>query len=196
MYIPIYLTQTVKGGILLNVPNMLTLLRFLLVPIYLMVFFSTIPGKMFWALGIILFAGLTDVIDGYLARRNNQITEFGAMLDPLADKVLMIAVFVSLLLSGKISIGQTAAICFRDVAMIFVSVVFHLKGKVTLQANLWGKATTVLFYTALVLLMFNISVASTFLWFVILFSYLTSAIYTFKVKKANRIEARKIGANG
>lgn len=177
-------------------PNTLTLLRFILVPIYLSVFFSALPEKMYWALGIILFAGLTDVIDGYLARRNNQITEFGALLDPLADKVLMMAVFVSLLLSGKISVGQTAVICFREVAMIFVTMIFHFRGKVTLQANLWGKATTVLFYMALVLLMFNISIASNFLWFVILFSYLTSAVYTFQVKKANRVEARKIGVNG
>lgn len=175
-------------------PNVLTMLRFLLVPVYLIVFFSTMVGKMYWALGIILLAGLTDVIDGYLARRNNQITEFGALLDPLADKVLMIAVFVSLLISKKIDVGQAVAICLRDVAMILATVVFHVRGKITLQANLWGKATTILFYIALILLMFDVSIASSYLWFVILFSYLTSAVYTFQVKKINQIASHKLEA--
>lgn len=169
----------------MNLPNLLTMFRFILIPVYLLVFFSDIPGRMYWALGIILFAGLTDVVDGYLARKYQQVTELGIMLDPLADKLMMIAVFLSLLISGKISVWAAVAIFFRDFAMILSSAIFHLRGKKTVPANGLGKMTTFLFYIALFLLLFNYSVANNFLWFVILLSYITSLIYMLQLKTIN-----------
>jgi cardiolipin synthase (CMP-forming) len=171
----------------MNLPNTLTMIRFILIPIYYVVYFSNIPGSMYWALGIILLAGLTDIVDGYLARRNQQVTPLGVMLDPLADKLMMIAVFLSLLISGKISLWQAVAIFLRDVVMILGSLIFHFKGKKTLQANILGKLTTVLFYFALVFLMFNFIMAQEFLWIVIALSYLTIIVYTLKMKTLNKI---------
>ncbi len=72
----------------MNLPNTLTLLRFFFIPLYLFLYFSEIPGRIYWAFGVLLLAGLTDVIDGYLARRNKQVTQLGIMLDPLADKLI------------------------------------------------------------------------------------------------------------
>jgi cardiolipin synthase len=170
----------------MNLPNFLTMVRFLLIPVYLMVFFSDLSGRMYWALGILLLAGLTDVVDGYLARRNKQVTELGIMLDPLADKLMMIAVFLSLLFSGKISVGAAAAILFRDLAMIVCSAFFHLRGKKTVPANLLGKMTTVLFYVVLVMLMFGLPHAGMILWAVIALSYVTTIIYMFQFRAVNR----------
>ncbi|SFI65891.1 CDP-diacylglycerol--glycerol-3-phosphate 3-phosphatidyltransferase [Thermoflavimicrobium dichotomicum] len=172
----------------MNLPNLLTLIRFIMVPLYLYVFFSDLlppQVRMFWAMGIILFAGATDIADGYLARRNRQVTQLGTMLDPLADKLMIIAVFASLLISGKIGLWAAIAIVFRDVAMIICSIIFHLRGKKTVPANIFGKITTVFYYIALFLLMFDFSLAESFLWFVIGLSYFTSIVYMFQIKGIN-----------
>lgn len=164
---------------------MLTLVRFVLVPVYWWVFFSDIPSRIYWAVGVILLAGLTDVVDGYLARRNKQVTQLGAMLDPLADKLMLIAIFLSLLFSGKISIWAASAILFRDLSMIVCGAVFHLRGMKTVPANLMGKLTTVLFYLALFLVMFSMNYSTVFLWIVIILSYLTTIIYMFQLRTVN-----------
>lgn len=169
----------------MSLPNLLTIIRFLLIPIYLFIFFSDLHGRMYWALSILLLAGLTDVIDGYLARRMKQVTQLGIMLDPLADKLMMIAVFLSLLISAKISVWAALAFLIRDIAMIVGSFVFHFRGKKTVPANVLGKITTVLFYVALVLLLFSIPHGQTFMWFVILLSYLTSIVYILQLKSVN-----------
>ncbi|SEM79235.1 CDP-alcohol phosphatidyltransferase family protein [Lihuaxuella thermophila] len=169
----------------MNLPNLLTMIRFALIPLYLFVYFSEMPGRIYWALGIVLFAGMTDVVDGYLARRNKQVTQLGIMLDPLADKLMMIAVFLSLLISGKIGYWAAAAIFFRDLTMILCSAFFHFRGKKTVPANVLGKMTTVLFYVALVLLMFDSAYAQNFLWAVIVLSYITSFVYMLQLKTVN-----------
>lgn len=170
----------------MNVPNLLTLFRFVLIPLYLLLFFSDLPNRMYWAFGVILLAGLTDVVDGYLARRNRQVTQLGIMLDPLADKLMMLSVFLSLLISERISIWAGVAIVLRDVGMIIGSAFFHIRGKRTVPANALGKLTTFLFYVALFLLLFRLPFAQTFLWGVIALSFLTTLIYLFQFKMINQ----------
>ncbi|OYD08032.1 CDP-alcohol phosphatidyltransferase family protein [Paludifilum halophilum] len=170
----------------MNLPNLLTLFRFILIPLYLGLFFSDVPHRMLWAFGVLLLAGLTDVIDGYLARKNGQVTQLGIMLDPLADKLMMLAVFLSLLISGRITLTAAAAIFIRDLGMIIASAIFHFRGKITVPANVMGKLTTVLYYVALSLLIFDVPDAEKFLWGVIAFSFLTSLIYLFQFKLINQ----------
>ena len=69
----------------LNVPNALTILRFLMIPLYIALF---VKGEKYWALATFLFAGFTDILDGWIARRYNLITNFGKLADPLADKLM------------------------------------------------------------------------------------------------------------
>jgi cardiolipin synthase (CMP-forming) len=171
---------------MINIPNILTIFRFFLVPAYLFVYFSDIPSKLYWSIAIILLAGITDVVDGYLARRYNLVTEIGSLLDPLADKLMIIAVFLSLLITHKISLWAAFAVFLRDISMILYSTLFHLKGKKTIPANIMGKLTTVLFYIALFALLFSINGAQTFLWFVIGLSYLTTLVYFFLIRSANK----------
>lgn len=170
----------------MNLPNIITLCRFLLIPLYLLLFFSEIPNRMYWSFAVLLLAGLTDVIDGYLARRNQQVTQLGSMLDPLADKLMMLAVFLSLLLTQRIGIIAAAAIFMRDVGMILATAFFHLQGKTTVPANVMGKMTTVLYYAALFLLIFDQPGAEQFLWGVIVFSFITSFVYLFQFKLINQ----------
>ena len=79
----------------MNLPNKLTMLRILLIPVF-MVFieWDSLPGHILWAFVIFVAASLTDFVDGYIARKNNMVTDFGKFMDPLADKILVTAALV------------------------------------------------------------------------------------------------------
>jgi CDP-diacylglycerol--glycerol-3-phosphate 3-phosphatidyltransferase len=81
---------------MLNVPNLLSIFRILLVPPLVVVLLTKFPGKEFVGLGLFLLAALMDFLDGFLARRRNQVTRLGTLLDPAADKILISAAFISL----------------------------------------------------------------------------------------------------
>ncbi|HZF09841.1 MAG TPA: CDP-diacylglycerol--glycerol-3-phosphate 3-phosphatidyltransferase [Thermoanaerobaculia bacterium] len=81
---------------MLNVPNLLSICRILLVPPLVVVLLTKFPGKEFVGLGLFLLAALMDFLDGFLARRRNQVTRLGTLLDPAADKILIAAAFISL----------------------------------------------------------------------------------------------------
>jgi len=167
-----------------NIPNALTLFRIALIPLYLFVFFS---NNIKLAFLILVIAGITDIVDGYIARKYKLVTEFGSLFDPLADKLMMLAVISSFFLSERISLWAALFFFVRDIGMIVASVVFHLRGKKTVPANAFGKLTTVLFYIAFPLIMFRYVYGEEILWAVIAFSFLTSAIYLAKVRLLNRV---------
>jgi cardiolipin synthase len=173
----------------LNVPNILTLSRFILIPVYLIVFFDGYPKTAFF---ILVVAGLTDIVDGYWARSRGLVTQMGVMLDPLADKTMMLAVIISLLISGMIPWEAALAILIRDLGMIIGSAFVHFRGKQTLPANIWGKLTTVLYYLAILFIVFETTYAIVYLWFVIAISFLTSLIYIiqFAVLDTNKIKVK------
>ncbi|WP_082651674.1 CDP-alcohol phosphatidyltransferase family protein [Gorillibacterium timonense] len=169
----------------MTLPNVLTLLRFLLIPVYLYVFLS---GHEQPAFLIMLLAGLTDVLDGHIARKRQQVTELGSMLDPLADKLMMLTVVFSLLYIEWIPWQAAVAVVFRDAGMIAAAVLFKVRGKKTVPANAMGKLTTVLFYLAILLIVMKVNHAVPFLWVVIAFSFLTTLIYAISVKRVNEEE--------
>lgn len=174
----------------MNVPNLLTMLRFAFIPVYVAIFASDSSNHMMWAFLIIVLAGATDILDGYLARKYGQVTLVGSMLDPLADKTMMITVIISLLVTGHIPWSAGAAIFIRDAGMIVGSAYFHFRGKRTVPANWMGKLTTMLYYLALCFIFFEASWARTYLWGVIVFSFVTSFIYIGLFMALNR-EDRK-----
>lgn len=169
----------------MNLANALTISRFFFVPVYLYMFFSNIPNKEYWSLAIVLLAGLTDIADGYIARKKKQITELGIMLDPLADKIMLTTVFISFLFTNKIGIWATLAIVARETAMILGSLFFRLRRKKTVSSNIMGKLSTVLFYMALAAIILNFSFSEIFLWIVIIYSYITTFVYIREVKFVN-----------
>ena len=133
-----------------------------------------------------LLAGLTDMLDGYLARKRNEVTYVGMMLDPLADKLMLIAVMLSLLLAGDLPLAAAIAMLIRDGGLIVGSLWFHKQGKKAVPADFMGKLTTVLYYAAIVGIYFRWEHAVTFLWLVIVFSFLTAIRYVFKFIDHNR----------
>lgn len=171
----------------MNIPNGLTVFRFVLIPLYLYLFFTPVPYHTVSAFLILILAGITDIVDGYIARKYKLVTTFGTMMDPLADKLMMMAVITSLFLTERISIWAALFFFARDLGMIVASAVFHIRGKKTVPANTFGKITTVLFYIAFPLVMFRYPYGEAVLWSVIAFSFVTTAIYLVKFRLLNRV---------
>ena len=110
----------------MNTPNKLTMLRVMLVPVFLVfLMVSRIPYNFLYALAIFIAASLTDLLDGYLARKNNQVTTFGKFLDPLADKVLVLSAmicFIQLELASSVAVVIVIAREFMVTSLRLVAV--------------------------------------------------------------------------
>jgi Phosphatidylglycerophosphate synthase len=171
----------------MNLPNLLTSLRFVLIPVYIGIFAS---GHMIPAFLVVVAAGVTDVLDGFIARKFGMVTPAGAMLDPLADKLMLITVIVSLLVAGHISWAAAGAMFLRDLGMIAGGLMTHFRGKKTVPANWMGKLTTVLFYVAIMFIFFQVPFAHAYLWAVIAFSFATTFVYIASYKTLNRPTAQ------
>lgn len=172
---------------MLNVPNVLTLIRLLLIPVYLFFYFSDYAFGKQLALLVLLLAGFTDLADGFIARKYNWVTTIGSILDPLADKLMIISVFVSFAISGMISWRLAAPFLIRDAGMILASaLILHRRNK-TVPANIFGKLTTLFVYVSFLLIIFKIPVGKLFLSGIIIFSFITSVIYLVAFKKLNHI---------
>jgi CDP-diacylglycerol---glycerol-3-phosphate 3-phosphatidyltransferase len=125
-----------------NLPNALTITRILMVPILVVVLLTQFSGSEFWGLGIFLAAVFTDLFDGMIARRTKKVTAAGTLLDPIADKLLMSAAFISLVELGLIRAWMVVIFIGREFAVSGLRQLAQLKG-VIIAANWWGKTKTV-----------------------------------------------------
>jgi CDP-diacylglycerol--glycerol-3-phosphate 3-phosphatidyltransferase len=137
-----------------NVPNSLTILRIFMAPLLVVVLLTEFPDKEIWGLVIFLIAALTDALDGIIARRTNRITVTGAMLDPIADKLLMSAAFISLVELGLAPAWMVTLIVGREFAVTGLRLI-ALERNVPISANVWGKAKTTTQIIAVSLLIFG-----------------------------------------
>jgi len=136
----------------MNVPNKLSTLRILLVPIIIYLLFINSLTSSIAALVVFVLAALTDKYDGYYARKHGLITTLGKILDPLADKLLIIGVFTAFVEIGVLSTWPLLIIVARELAVTGLRVVAADQGSV-IPANIWGKTkTTIQMITAIVLI--------------------------------------------
>lgn len=152
----------------MNLPNRITLARICLIPImmiFLLVEFRFFPEPLHWgsfqlsvnhlaAALIFILAASTDGIDGYIARKYNMVTNLGKLLDPLADKLLISAVLISLVELGRCESWIAVVIISREFAVTGLRQVALLEGKVMAAGN-WGKIKTVVQIVAISLLLLN-----------------------------------------
>lgn len=170
---------------LLTLPNILSIFRILLVPVFLMM---VTQGKAFGALAIFLLAGLTDLLDGFTARQLHQKTKIGALLDPAADKLLATSSYIvlsipSLTLLNAIPIWLAITVISRDLLIsggAFLA--FKLRGQKRFDPTIFGKASTVCQFSVIFfVLFFNYTQASpsylSWLYYVTLFFTLVSGIH-------------------
>lgn len=133
-----------------NIPNVLTILRFLLI-IPIIYFIWT--KKYILAFIFLTISGLTDVLDGFIARKFNFITDFGKLMDPLADKATQLSVLLSLALRRIIPTWISIIVFVKEIAMVAGASFLYGK-KLVVSSRWYGKLATVLFYVAIVCSLF------------------------------------------
>lgn len=142
----------------MNIPNLLTIFRIILVPVYLLVFFSNLPNRFLLAGLIFIIAGISDVLDGSIARKYKLITKLGVVLDPIADKMMIFAVLISYTIEKIIPLWIIIAIGVKEIVQILGGGILYLyKGKQVVPSNKFGKIATVSFYAATLSVVFKIS---------------------------------------
>ncbi len=137
----------------LNVPNVLTVVRILLVPVLVVALLEKTGGGDLLAAIVFAVASVTDAIDGYLARSRNSVTTFGKLMDPIADKLLIIAALVALVSLGRLQAWVAMVIICREFAVTALRLAAGAGQGVVISASSFGKlktATQVLMVMALI----------------------------------------------
>ncbi len=141
----------------MNIPNMLTMLRIVLVPVYLYCFYTIKEDRLFYAGIVFIIAGISDLLDGYIARKFDLKTKVGAALDPLADKLMTFAVLISFTTAGLIPFWVLLIMGIKEVLMILGGFALYLfKGNKVLPSNKFGKIATASFYAAILSIIFEL----------------------------------------
>jgi CDP-diacylglycerol---glycerol-3-phosphate 3-phosphatidyltransferase len=174
---------------ILNLPNSLTLFRIFLVPFLVVVLLTKFYGREYAGLAIFLVAAITDFFDGYIARKRNQITRLGTLLDPIADKLLMSAAFISLVELQLAKAWMVVIIIGREFAVSGLRSIAAQQG-VTISASSLGKGKMVSQVVAISLLILGYElgefrfVGEVALWVVMIFALASGVDYFVKFTRA------------
>ncbi len=158
-----------------NLPNMLSLFRVILVPVILV--FLTLRGQLGYIMGlnvgdciaavVFIIASITDAVDGYIARKRNIVTNLGKFIDPLADKILVIAVLTALVELHRFPAWMVVVIISREFIVSGLRMVAASEG-VVIAASKGGKLKTVTQIIGIILLLFNIPGAMAVMWLAVI----------------------------
>lgn len=173
-----------------NAPNILTLLRIVLIPFFVLIYFTGLPHWNIWAAILFIVAAITDWLDGYLARKHNQVSNFGKLWDPVADKLLVLAALLLLMDWGKVGFVAVLILEARELIISGIRLVAASKG-VVIAADMSGKLKTVVQFIAIILLLLNdwpfgfvpVSVGSILIWVSVVLSVYSCISYFVKNRK-------------
>lgn len=188
----------------LNVPNKLTIIRILLTPVFLgVILWESLPHRFLIACIVFSLGSITDAVDGHLARKNNQITNFGKFLDPIADKILTTSALLVFMSMGLCNIWIVMLVLVREFAIASVRMIAASNG-VVIPANIWGKIKTVtqMVFTILIMILGEVYfiiektnaelfsklpdlalISNCLLWVTAIFTVLSGAVYLVDSRK-------------
>ena len=136
----------------MNTANKLTMLRVILIPVFLVILYLEFPFHMWYALGVFALASVTDFVDGYVARHYNQTTDFGKFMDPLADKILVMAAMLWFVEDGRMAAWALLIVVVREFAVTALRLIAVGGGRVIAAA--WsGKVKTVSTMVGIILML-------------------------------------------
>ena len=130
----------------MNLPNLLSLIRLFLVPVFALVFFNEDPNAHRWAAAIYALAFFTDIADGWIARHFNQITRLGRVLDPLADKLMTFTVIICITADGIIPVWAVVIFFLKEAAMGIGALSMYHRTDDVIPSNWLGKISTFVFF--------------------------------------------------
>lgn len=141
----------------IGLPNALTVFRMLLVPVFVAAYYK-MPEKRQFSAAVFVLASATDWLDGYLARKMNSVTSFGKLFDPLADKLMVLSILFCLAGDGLLAPVKYGYLSRVYISLMLMKEMYMLAGSlrmlkkgIVVEANLWGKAATVLFIIGILL---------------------------------------------
>lgn len=176
----------------LTVANQLTILRIMLVPAFVLLL---VYGFLGWALVTFIVAGLTDALDGLIARSAGQRTSLGAWLDPMADKLLLVTTFIvltipSIPLTNHLPLWLTVLVISRDVVIVgVVAIISVVMGPKPFKPSIWGKSATATFIvTSVVVMYYNVRqeyslLIDIFVWISLTLTLVSAVDYFFKLRR-------------
>lgn len=126
------------------IPNILTTVRLIIIPFF--AYYMLIEEKFLIAALLFLLSGFTDVVDGWIARKYNMITDVGSIYDPFVDKLMQITSVVCLAVKEVIPVWIICVVAVKEITMIITGIVLYIK-KIVVRSNWYGKTATVIFYT-------------------------------------------------
>ncbi len=135
-----------------TVPNLLSLLRIALLPVFAALYLRSTPDTpslLMWACVVVVFSGLTDLLDGWIARRFNQISDAGKLLDPLADKLTQITVLVCLATRYQELLWLTGVCLLKEAAQVIGGLLLLRRGDEVRGSQWFGKVCTFVFYASM-----------------------------------------------
>ncbi len=135
----------------LNIPNLITLIRILLIPVFVILFITPTPDRSLSAAVIFVVAAVTDFLDGYIARRTGQVTKLGKLLDPIADKLLVLSALIVLVTLDRVSALVAILVIAREVAVTGIRAIAAGEGMI-IAAETTGKYKMALQVVAITLL--------------------------------------------
>ncbi len=139
----------------MNIPNILTVLRVILIPLFVIAFL--VGGINIWvAFAIFVLASVTDFLDGYIARKKNLVTDFGKLMDPLADKILVMSAFICFTYAGIFHPAITIVVMSREFLVTGIRMLASSKGKI-MAADILGKLKTISQDVTAILVLFKCS---------------------------------------
>jgi len=156
-----------------HIPNILTVLRLLAVPLMAV---WMVAGKWTESLVVFLLAEFTDILDGAIARRFQFISNFGKLVDPLADKLLQLTALLLLSLGGRLPSVFFWLLCAKELAMI-LGALFFLKKDVVVSSNWVGKAAAAVLFAGIVLAFLNSPLSVYVLWLGVAVSLAAAVVY-------------------
>jgi len=140
----------------MNTANKLTMLRIFLIPVFLIVLYIDFPYHMWVGVLIFVAASVTDFVDGYVARHYNQITDFGKFMDPLADKVLVVAAMLWFVEVGRMAAWALLIVIIREFAVTALRLV-AVEGNRVIAAGWSGKVKTAATMICIILMLFPLA---------------------------------------
>jgi len=139
----------------MNLANKITMLRILLVPVFIVFLKLNFPYKNFIVTAIFVLISLTDALDGYIARKRKQVTDFGKVMDPIADKLLIAGALIYLVSQARIVPWMAFIIISRELLVTGLRIVVSHK-KVIIAASVWGKLKTITLIIAICAVMLRV----------------------------------------
>ena len=154
--------------VLFNIPNCLCFFRILLIPLFLYVYFvANFKNRYLVAAFVLVISGISDFLDGFIARKFNMVTDFGKFIDPVADKLTQFVVAITLLFSYPLAWVLLIIIILKDLMLAIVGLYLYDYGLKITGASWWGKIATAYFYV-IVIVLIGLHIPNTVISFVLI----------------------------